>query len=607
MNLLDMRTVLLSYIISSAICALVIGSLWAQNRRRSPELGFWLAGFVIQFLAVLLIALSRVLPGVVSILYGTPLILLGTLLLYVGLERYWGKARPQHYNFILLGGFTLVHAYLVFVQPSLQARNTNFSLGLLVFCAQCAWLLLRRVEPETREDTRRVGLVFILFSLVSLVRLFADMVVPQGNDLFQSGLYDTLAVLIYQMLYIGLTFALFLMVTRRLFSALESDISERKRAEEALRKSEEMFNKAFHASPNAILITRASDGTLADVNEGFTALSGYARDEALSSSSVAQRLWADPAGRERCLAELRAQGRVRNWEFAFRTREGALLDCLYSGEMITLGGEPHILSIVRDITERKQAEEAKVEYAARLEREVQERTRQLGEAQDRLVRQERLAVLGQLAGGVGHELRNPLAIIFNAVYYLKLVLPDAGEKIVEYLTIIDNETRTAEKIVADLLDFARPTSADREPVAAADLARRVLERYPAPTGVTVSVQAGADLPPAYADPRQMTQVLGNLVVNACQAMPQGGRLTISATRRGKEMSIAVADTGVGIAPENMARLFDPLFSTRARGIGLGLAVCARLAEANGGRIEAHSEPEVGSTFTLYLPLHQAGE
>jgi signal transduction histidine kinase len=97
-----------------------------------------------------------------------------------------------------------------------------------------------------------------------------------------------------------------------------------------------------------------------------------------------------------------------------------------------------------------------------------------------------------------------------------------------------------------------------------------------------------------------------LVVNACQAMPQGGSLTISATRRGEEMSFAVADTGVGIAPENMVRLFEPLFTTKSEGIGLGLAVSKRLVEANGGRIEVQSEPGVGSTFTLYLPLFGEG-
>jgi PAS domain S-box-containing protein len=259
----------------------------------------------------------------------------------------------------------------------------------------------------------------------------------------------------------------------------------------------------------------------------------------------------------------------------------------------------------QELAERKQADEEIRKLNAELEQRVRERTQQLSEAQEQLVRQERLAVLGQLAGGVGHELRNPLAIIANAVYFLKLIQPDAGGKIEEYLGIIEKETGNAEKIISDLLDFSRIRSVDREPVRVPELVQSVLERYPAPPAVTISVQIGVDLPPAYADPRQMTQVLGNLVVNAYQAMPQGGNLTISANRLKEQVAIAVADTGVGISPGNMPRIFEPLFTTRPRGIGLGLAVCEKLVEANSGQIEVQSELGLGTTFTLCLPIHEA--
>jgi signal transduction histidine kinase len=105
-----------------------------------------------------------------------------------------------------------------------------------------------------------------------------------------------------------------------------------------------------------------------------------------------------------------------------------------------------------------------------------------------------------------------------------------------------------------------------------------------------------------ADPRQMTQVLGNLILNACQAMPEGGALTVTAARKGKYVTIAVKDTGGGIPPENMNKLFEPLFTTKAKGIGLGLPVSQKLIEANDGRIEVQSTPGIGSTFTVYLPI-----
>ena len=243
---------------------------------------------------------------------------------------------------------------------------------------------------------------------------------------------------------------------------------------------------------------------------------------------------------------------------------------------------------------------------AELEQRVEARTDELRAAQEQLVQQEKLAVLGQLAGSVSQELRNPLGIINNAIYYLRMVQPDTDAKIREYLGIIESETHNADKIVSDLLDFSSIKLVNREPVAVSELVRRMLERFPAPKNVQVTLNLPEDLPPVYVDPRQMTQVLGNLVLNACQAMPKGGKLVISAkpsTVDGQSsVVITVKDTGSGITPENMEKLFEPLFTTKAKGIGLGLAVSQKLAEANGGKIEVESESGKGSTFTVWLPV-----
>jgi PAS domain S-box-containing protein len=258
----------------------------------------------------------------------------------------------------------------------------------------------------------------------------------------------------------------------------------------------------------------------------------------------------------------------------------------------------------RNITERKQAEEQIANYTEHLEEIVDERTRELRQAQEKLVRQERLATLGQLAGSVGHELRNPLGVISNAVYFLKMVQPDANETVLEYLDIIENETHASDKIVTDLLDFTRIKSVDREPAEVSELVHQTLERYPVPRSVKVALKIPADLPPIFADPRQVVQVLGNLVTNAFQAMPDGGKLTLSASVEGAMMVVAVRDTGTGISTENMGKLFEPLFTTKIKGIGLGLAVSRKLAEANGGRIEVQSTFGKGSTFTVYLPVYE---
>jgi diguanylate cyclase (GGDEF)-like protein/PAS domain S-box-containing protein len=357
MNILDVRTVMISYIISNGITAVVILLLWHQNHRRFSGIGFWLADYIMQFVAVLMIVTRNAIPEIIPVILGNGLVMAGTLLLFVGLERFVGKRGPQLHNVVLLAAFLGAQTYFFLVTPSLTARNINISTTLLILCLQAAWLLLYRTPREFRPFSRGVGVVFAGYCVVSLFRIIADLFVSSGTDFFKSNFYDTLVLMMYQMLFIALTFYLVLMVNRRLFSDLERDIQIRRQVEEALRVSEEKFSKAFHADPDAVLITRAHDGRLQEVNDGFSNLSEYTREEALSSTTVSLAIWANPRDRDSCVTALRKEGSIHNVEYDFRTKSGKILHCLYSGEIINLAGEAHILSIVRDVTSQKQAEE----------------------------------------------------------------------------------------------------------------------------------------------------------------------------------------------------------------------------------------------------------
>jgi signal transduction histidine kinase len=240
---------------------------------------------------------------------------------------------------------------------------------------------------------------------------------------------------------------------------------------------------------------------------------------------------------------------------------------------------------------------------------VEERTRtlndtllQLHDAQESLVRREKLVMLGQLAGGVGHELRNPLGVMTNAVYYLKAVLGSSPSNVQEYLAILQQQITVSEKIVSDLLDFARLKPPVRLPASLAEMTSDQLERLGPTNGVAISTEVPTDLPPVLVDRAQVGQILFNLLTNAMQAMDHAGRITIVAHADASMVHCDVSDTGPGVSPENGEKIFEPLFTTKARGIGLGLAVSRTLARANQGDLTLRATGVAGADFRLSLPI-----
>ena len=245
-------------------------------------------------------------------------------------------------------------------------------------------------------------------------------------------------------------------------------------------------------------------------------------------------------------------------------------------------------------------------YYEQLEEEVESRTKDLEQVQEKLIRSERLAAVGELASGVGHELRNPLNVIRNCAYLLNEAVTEKGDEEAENtLKVLDKQIDIANKIVTDLLDFTRitPPSPDRVDLKA--LINESLSWITVPEYVTINTNFNGHVTKVRTDAEQISRVFTNIISNAIQSMNgKDGELNIDTGTEDENVWVTFRDNGCGIPEENLNKIFEPLFTTKPKGIGLGLAITKRLVEQNGGKIELASQAGQGTTFTVKLPLEK---
>jgi signal transduction histidine kinase len=215
-------------------------------------------------------------------------------------------------------------------------------------------------------------------------------------------------------------------------------------------------------------------------------------------------------------------------------------------------------------------------------------------------RNERLAAIGQVAGGIAHELRNPLNVVKTSIYYLLNARNPAPGKTAEHLQRIERHVMVADGVITALSNFAKMPLPSLRSFAIEPCVREVLELNPLPDNVQAAINCPASLPSALGDVDQIRIVFANLVRNGREAMPKGGRLSVLGRQVGDNVEIDVADTGVGISPENLSRITEPLFSTKARGLGLGLAIVRAILDKNKGSLRVASELGRGTTCTVRL-------
>lgn len=395
------------------------------------------------------------------------------------------------------------------------------------------------------------------------------------------------------------------------------DITELKEAQEALRRSKEMFSRLFQLSPDIITLARKEDGILLEINETFSRTTGYSREEALGKSTLELRIFASPERRTDFVQALLRDGQLENFEFDMRHRDGHILQCSTSAKLMTIDDVPCILAITRDITHVRAMQES-------------------------MIQSEKMLSLGGIAAGIAHEINNPLGIVLQAAQTITLrtradfqknietaakIGVDLGHvdrylrerKIDVFIRDIQGAAVRAAEIIRHMLDFSRRSESRRS---VCDI-RTILENSLRLASSDYDLKKNYDfksirivkdlaegLPKLHCTETEIEQVLLNLLRNAAQAMSDAQPpipdpcIRIRARALGTGLRIDIADNGPGISPENRKRIFEPFFTTKNAGAGTGLGLSVSyfiITKGHGGAMYVTAPAEGGTMFSIELP------
>jgi len=380
------------------------------------------------------------------------------------------------------------------------------------------------------------------------------------------------------------------LVCEELVSLLQQEFNERmlnisdffvEAREDELREQEASYRKAIDNAPAVIFRLDQDLGTILDANLVAERTLEFRRSEMIGMSIWELIPEEDRTRATRLFEETRQRGHSRREDLHLRRHNGEPVPVFFNGGLIEYRQRRFIQVICVDISDRKRLE-------------------------SQLIQSEKMAAIGQLAAGIAHEIRNPLGIITNALFDLGEIIESNDPDVREDLRIAKEEMRRVQEIIVNLLEFSRESRAEIEPVDINEIARRTLQlmgKSLQSSAIRVAMEL-AELTPCQANQNAMRQVILNLITNAVQAMPNGGDLHLrTAMVSGNRLRLEVADTGVGIPPENIKDIFNPFFTTKApgQGTGLGLSVVHSVVERYGGDIQVRSRVGAGTTFSLEFP------
>lgn len=376
------------------------------------------------------------------------------------------------------------------------------------------------------------------------------------------------------------------------------DITHDHNAEEALRQSEQRFAIAFRSNPAGLAISRLSDGRFLEVNEETCRIYGHPREAIIGRTSPEIGIISEQT-REFLVAQIASYHRLRNHELEIHGGDGVVRTVMFSWDKFMMDEELCMIATIIDVTELRKMESLNL-------------------------RLQRMESIGALASGIVHDLNNLLGPIMLSLGALRKAMKD--ERSQHLVDMLETNSKRAADLAKQILTFARGTQTRRAPVSLSTISTETISllRSTFSANIRVEDRIPKVLPKIHADPTQIHQVLLNLFVNARDAMPEGGTITVNADVivvdefhaqmfgdlvPGPYVKMTVEDTGSGIPHDVIGHIFDPFFTTKepGKGTGIGLATVHSILKAHAGTITVASEVQKGTVFTIYLPVHEATE
>lgn len=580
--MVDFRTLFLIFGLISVAGAIIMYMLWSSEHKTYKGMMWFLVSFIGQSLSLTLVFLRGYIPDVLSIVIMNFITVFSVIAILVGVKRFYGKQISYWPWAILLFVHVSLQAWFTLGFPNLHHRNLVVSISYLIVSARIFWVLISELNKEEQHQAKALAVAFLLYSIIDCLRIANYLVYPvQSEDYFYSGNFELGVMLAYFFVYLLQLFGIVIMVNR----ALQTE----------MKLANEKFFKVFNHSPNAIILTRESDGYIAEVNKGLEDLAGIKTQDIVGRTTIDIGFWFDPNARNNLVSKLADQGSVKNFEAIFKKTDGSCFTGLISCDPIQWRGERYILSTIEDISEQRA-------LLDKLNLKAQELTN-LNASKDKFF------------SIIAHDLKGP----FNNVTALANLLEENIKKkdyseVESYVQMIHKSADKALGLLLNLLDWARLQTGRMEyspqiiPVCELVTNEIEIAELSAAKKQIRLVNDCKSKCLALADPNMLSSVFRNFLSNAIKFTPNGGEVSIRLTLKNKHAHFVVSDTGVGMEKSKIEKLFtlDSNISTpgtnQESGTGLGLLLCKEYLEKHGSMIHISSEVGKGTQISFELPI-----